>query len=569
MQSQVYARERERRTGRQRGSASPQRETRAPAAPSPLASGSDRAILIVALAALMLHAILAWLARPAGLETSQDAATYFVLGQSILQGGYQELFRTDAPVHALYPPVYPFQLAVLQGLFGDHLAPMMAWGVLCSVATLGMVFLLMRRYFSPMIGLATLCLLAVNPILVELATQLRAETSFMMLATTSVFFLSGREPTKRGTIIGCAAAILGALTRTAGVVILPAVAVHLFLLGRRRTLFAFIIAASLTVGSWLTWTTLAPEKYVGRSYVADALTLVGMADSTGVTSGGQSKLTGARMVRRTLYYGGMGIPWSLQMPTITGTRADNAVGAALLGVLILVGAWTARRQWRIAVLGLGFYAALLFVWTWQAQRFLAPVVPMLAALLVLGGATVLRRYTARFAVPVAAALLLPFVLTGATRTTQAISERPNCDRDGLPPAPACMTGDDASYLAAVAYIRSNVSKDAVFLTLKPAPFYAYTGITSVGQGPVLAQSPETFADFLAENGVTHVLLGHLHTHEPRRLLSRLEGMCDRLVVEQYFPPRTFLLKLGSAGADPDDTAACEALARYRVMSNES
>jgi hypothetical protein len=132
-----------------------------------------------------------------------------------------------------------------------------------------------------------------------------------------------------------------------------------------------------------------------------------------------------------------------------------------------------------------------------------------------------------------------------------------------------MTGDDASYLAAVAYIRSNVSKAAVFLTLKPAPFYVYTGITSVGQGPVLAQSPETFADFLAENGVTHVLLGHLHTHEPRRLLSRLEGMCDRLVVEQYFPPRTFLLKLGTTGADPDDTGACEALARYRVMSNES
>jgi hypothetical protein len=530
---------------------------------------SERAILLVAAAALVLHGVLAWMARPAGLETSQDGATYYVLGAALLRGEYRELFRMDAPVHSLYPPVYPAQLAVLEGLFGGSLGPVMAWGVLCSIATLALVFLVARRLFSPWIALAALCLLAVNPVLIELATQVRAETSFTFLATASVVLLASRTPTKNQVMAGSIAAILAALTRTAGVVLIPAIGLHLLLMGRRKAFLGFIVAAALTVGSWLTWTALAPEKFVGRSYVADALTLVGLADSTGVTVDAQSKLTTGRFVRRTRYYAGMGIPWSLQMPTLSGTRVDNVIGATTLAVLLAIGMWTVWRRWRVATLYMGAYGIMLFLWTWQAQRFLAPVIPLLAVFVTVGAAEMLKRFASRWAIPIGAAVLVPFVWTGATRTTAALDARPSCDRDRLPPAPECMAGDDASFLSAIEYVRASVPSDAIFLTLKPAPFYVYTGIPSVGQGPVLAQTPETFEGFLRESGVTHVLLGHLHTHEPRRLLSRLEQMCDRLTVEQYFPPRTYLLKLGATNADPESSGACEALARYRMLSNEA
>ncbi len=538
------------------------------AAPQSRMSDGDRRVLIVAGLFLVVHAVLAWQSRPAGLEISQDGATYYVLGKSLLEGSYRELFRVDGPVHALYPPVYPAQLAVLQVVFGEGMVPPMAWGVFCSVASLAIVYLVLRQLFSSRLALAVLALLAVNPILIELAPQLRSETPFMMMSLASVGCFARPAPTRGWMIMGCAAAILATLTRSAGVVLLPAIALHLLLLRRRKALAGFVVACALTVGSWLVWTALSPEQYIGRSYVADALSVMGLADSTGIGNGGSPMMSVARIGRRVPYYAGLGVPWSMQMPTIDGTPVDNVVGAAVLSLLALAGALVLARKWRVAVFYMLAYAALLIGWTWQAHRFLVPVIPLLASFIVVGGGWVLSRYAKRWIVPLSAVLLIPFVLTGATRAAAAIAVRPDCDRHGIPPEPACMSGDQASFLEAAAYARTALSPGTVVLSLKPAPFYVYTGLKSVGQGPVLAQSDATFGSYLDEQGVKYVLLGHLHTHEPRRLLSRLETMCRRLEVERYFAPRTYLLRLDPANAAPDTEGACPALARYRELASE-
>ena len=67
---------------------------------------------LAAAALVLLHAVLCWLARPAGILTGQDDVEYLVLGQALREGSYHLLFRVDAQLHAQYPPGYPAMIAV-------------------------------------------------------------------------------------------------------------------------------------------------------------------------------------------------------------------------------------------------------------------------------------------------------------------------------------------------------------------------------------------------------------------------------------------------------------------------
>ena len=141
------------------------------------------------------------------------------------------------------------------------------------MAALWLMFDAVRRLWSPGLALLMLAMLVVNPGLVQLGGRIMSEAPYLALSCL-VLWIPTRTSTDR-TWVGvafCAAAILAALTRSVGITLLAAVFVLWALDRRWRSLGAFSLAASLLVGSWLTWTALAPHEVHGAlSYVADAV----------------------------------------------------------------------------------------------------------------------------------------------------------------------------------------------------------------------------------------------------------------------------------------------------------
>ena len=82
--------------------------------------------------------------------------------------------------------------------------------------------------------------------------------------------LAGGSPGGQHALrLGSAASAIGAaLTRSASVTLVAALALLWVLRRQWRAFVALSVAAALTVGPWLVWTVVAPHKVAGRSYIA-------------------------------------------------------------------------------------------------------------------------------------------------------------------------------------------------------------------------------------------------------------------------------------------------------------
>ena len=505
---------------------------------------------------MLLHAGMAWWSRPPGILTGQDDAEYVMLGRSLRAGGYHELHRIDRPVHAQYPPGYPALLAAWGAAAGDDFDALVLLNVGISAALLAAVYAtLRRRGFGEVEATGSVVVLAVNPALVAMAGSLRSEPPYTLLSMVCLLMLAAREPRAGQRTLAGAAAIVAALTRSIGVTLVAAVAAHWLIERRWKTLTLFAGAAALTLGSWLAWTALAPERYTGSSYIGD------LTAGTGERGTLAPKFPD-RIPEHISWYARIGVPWMLGVPTVQGTVLDNAIALLLLVGLGGLGVWTFARRWRPAALYLGVYGALLAVWVWRVERFVIPLLPIIVAAVLVGAGrlgTLLRLRRPWLAV-VATALVL--FAGGVARTTEDLAEAARCDRSAQLPDAECLTADQASFFEAVRWIRTHTAEDAVFLTAKSAPFWLYTGRRTISYGTARRTDTLAVLPFLREQATDYVLLTALERGEPRRLAPRLLRVCGALALEASFPPNGYLFRIRAPDERMRAGPACGALRDY-------
>jgi 4-amino-4-deoxy-L-arabinose transferase-like glycosyltransferase len=132
----------------------------------------------------------------------------------------------DRPT-VIRPPIYPAFLAAIYGAGGHDLRTVRLGQGVVDLATVGLVFLIGRRFFGDatawLAALAAMC----SPGLIFSSTQFLSETVYTALFTGAVFLLlssqgtlDSRQAAAAGVLFG-----LGALTRAVG---LPLLAVVLF-----------------------------------------------------------------------------------------------------------------------------------------------------------------------------------------------------------------------------------------------------------------------------------------------------------------------------------------------------
>jgi 4-amino-4-deoxy-L-arabinose transferase-like glycosyltransferase len=491
--------------------------------------------------------------------TGQDDAIYVALARSLRQGGYRDLFLIDAPVHSQYPPGYPALLAVAEAAFGEHTVAYLLPGLLASALTLFLVWRTLVTVWEPGSALAVLAVLAVNPYLVQYAGQIRAEGPFMLFCMIPLVLLARSPASRRSMVVAGATALLAALTRSAGVMLVGAIGVY-WLLKRKFAAAASLAAASaLTVGAWLVWTAMAPDKVVGRSYISDAL--VQRVTPVPVWL---EPVVRARTAFR--YYVPVGIPYTLPVPTVSGTSVDNALGALVVTVGLLVGLGLLWRKWRVAALFAMAYGVLLALWPWTSGRFLVPLLPLIVPTFLVGWGALVGRFRPRWRSPAVLLFAAMLFLNGAWRTAAVVTSWGDCDRSvfPFPPSPGCLAPDQVSYFNALAFVRDSLPEDARLLVAKREPLWYYTGRRTVFIPNALRTSAEGFLPFLRSREAEWILLGSLQAREPTDLADRMTANCSRLRLVKEFPPRTYLFQIQADPPDPPaGVSACRALELYR------
>ena len=312
-------------------------------------------------------------------------------------------------------------------------------------------------------------------------------------------------------------------------------------------------AALVFMGSWLTWTMVAPEKFIGANYFAE------MA----LQPSGPIGTIWHRLVHHARVYWTEGVPYSLPLATIPGTRLDNLFWLLLTTALAIVGFLRLWRIWRGAALYVVAYFGLLLIWPWIINRLLMPVLPFLIVLFLagLGGPQIRGRW--RHALHAAVAVLMLGIAAGIVqRGVPQFKARIECDRSRALTAPGCFNDDQRSFFAGARWVNENLPVDEVIGSPKESTFAYYSERQVLHLKLIPHLDGAGLLDGMSAAGVRYLFLDRIHPMSRRRIGPSLRPVCDQLRVVAAFPPRTYLLGIASLLDDHDlveSAVACDAL----------
>lgn len=530
------------------------RWTRSPEAPSPRTPVTRRALTLLSGAAIA-HVVLAWLTRIPALSWGEDDAGYILLAQQLRHFGYREVQDIAAPIHARFPPGYPLLIAVLGWPFADATDALLALNMLFSVATIALTYLAARRYLGETIALLTAALFAINPMTVWDSAHVMAEAPFKFLMMLGVWALTREDEDARFAVLAGAAILAAALTRSAGLFLLPALGLYWLLRRRYRWFGIFVLAALCTVGAWTAWTLVAPEPEQRRLYVSVVSQGGGRAHTNFVVD--QLLRLPARARRLTTIV----FPFVLAFPAVPGTPIDNLVSFGALVGLGGVGVILMLRRWTAAALITLCYGALLLVWRYAVERFANPLVPFLIAAMLVGIDWLARRFAPRLRGWGLAAMAVLLTIGAAQLNGERLASALDCDRND-PVNSACWDATYRDYLKAARWVRDSTPTSAVFFVNKERGFYLHSARLTINQDRALQEDSLSLASYLRSTGAHYTVATRvgLRAAQHDRLLA---SACRDFTLLRSFPSNTLVLRLREPGDSADGGGACRALEPYR------
>jgi hypothetical protein len=514
-------------------------------------------------ALVVLHAVLAWLARAPGILTGEDDVRYLILGRALKIGTYRELWSPTEPSHHMYPPGYPALLAAWTAIGGNGFSWLIVLQIVLTMGTLAFTFDALRRVAQPYVALGTLLILAVNPQLIHASGAVMSESPLAFCFALAFWASVSLPRGPRQTVLLITVAVLAPMMRTMGVV-LPVAIVADWLLARRYRDAALAVAVfAVTVGSLFAWTMSDPVVVTGNSYAAD---LVHKAAGLPLW---HTVLN--RVFRNGFFYLTQGVPVSLPAPTIAGTRIDNVLVSLVIVTAFAVGLIPSFRKIRVPLLACLAMAGLLSMWPWPVARYLVPALPLLVPMLLLGIESVGEWVSPQAGNIGALSFALVISVVGATTTARRIAEGQQCDHGRAIPdsSPACMTPDQASFFGVVRYVNDSLPRNARFVAAKAAPLYYYTKRQAIPSAQLTNIDSASFWARLQTEQVDYLVLGALHASEWPSLAHHLAQRCTDLQLVAAFPPHTYLFRLVPTAAATNGTApirddrACAAIRKYQ------
>lgn len=490
-----------------------------------------------------LYLVLTWLQHVPAVTTRNDGAVYILLSREIGRFSYAQTWLVGAPVHTLYPPGFPIWLAVVGAVFGERLEVFTAANTLLVAAALVMIFDVVRRKWSTGLGLLVLSVMVLNPSIQSAGARILSEALYMNLSVLVLWATAVKPSGTRWLIVAGVAAIAAALTRSVGITIIAALGIHWLAERRWRELAVFAAASGATVGSWLLWTLLAPNKFIGGNYVVDL--------ALGVETG-PIRAIWQRWIHHAIAYWTREIPWRVPLGVVHGTLVDNLLSVSLMTLLAVLGMVACWNGWRLLVWYMAVYAMLLLSWPWFDGRLLVPIEPLVLTILLLA-VTVSLPWLGHLVPRIALAGLLIGMVGGLyQRALPQLKARITCDRTVALDSPTCFTDDQLSLLAGARWVGENIPDSEIILSPKDGVMKYYSRHLVLHPGYVQreGQDDAAFLEAVTDLGVRFVMLDRIHPWSRQWIRQVLTASCRRLRVVRSFPPRSVLFEVLPAGAGP-------------------
>ena len=299
-----------------------------------------------------------------------DGAGYATLGLALSSGrGYRDVGHPDAPPHSHFPPGYPAALGLLWTLQGRPSLPSahllsIGCGLFAAWATYRWWLSTEPRAVAGLLGLA----LAANWTWGRVGGSIRSEPLYLAIGGLTLL-LAGRAGRGGGIVDGAAlGAAMGAglLTRHVAACVALAVAIDLWLRGRRVAVASASITAALLVAPWVAWLARAGSRTQAGLFRLEAFPSL-LADQALFYSRRIPDTVTGPFVEAATVFG--------RSPRLAWLATAWAVAASAVVVLGWARMIRSPRRRLGALIPLATMA-LLLAWPFtEAGRFLIPLVP--------------------------------------------------------------------------------------------------------------------------------------------------------------------------------------------------
>jgi 4-amino-4-deoxy-L-arabinose transferase-like glycosyltransferase len=332
-----------------------------------------------------------------------DSAMYITLARSIAHG---EGYTYMGYAHTKYPPGFPLMLSPIVLLFGKNYLLMRASVVACAVGAVGVTYLWFRRIAGVGIAVAVALITAVSYPLAFEATRILSDVPYMLVSLGALYTAERHRESFgagwfRWTIVLIVASYF---MRMIGFTLVFAFAASILLGHRERPLRArmrragiALTVVAVVIGGWMGRNALAshtlPEQLrEGLSYERE---FVGANPERPVTATRLVAGLGRRLADNLDYYD------RLSASVLTGRTATGTALVRWIGIWVILGwLWAMWRRRGTPEFYIPLYMGALLLWpAHEGERFLVPVIPILAyyALLPLfalleGGTAVAKRF---------------------------------------------------------------------------------------------------------------------------------------------------------------------------------
>jgi len=388
---------------------------------------------------------------------SPDGREYWALGQHF-GAAFGDTHSSFFDLGLKRTPGYPAILAVITSLSGDRESVVIFLQVLMSVATVALLYLLVRELCGVRAALIAAALLAVDPISVIMPSYLQPETPFTLLLVGGTLLLVRAARARSWRLLVAAGAVFGAsaLVRPVAlylwIVLIPLVWLLCSRQPWRQRLIAsgiVLLAFIIPVGGWIVRNerttgvavlstiegrdllrfrashALAFDRSISITQARRQLIDKVDRDAQGDNAAAYSRAETSEAIRTlfahpvgTAVSSGRGFvrlligPGRAELFRVVGLTHPSRLGGARtlvfaieagLLLVLLVGALggsvlaIARRKWRVLAVGGGFAGYLVVIASNGAaySRYRAPAAPYLALLAGFAGAWLVARFVLR------------------------------------------------------------------------------------------------------------------------------------------------------------------------------
>jgi hypothetical protein len=508
-------------------------------------------------------------------DLNGDNIYYYALGRALADGkGYVSTMGLTEIPHNHYPPGYPFIVSLAIRAGADITGVKMLNGAFFFLSCLILYLLFYRTTKNVYITFFATLPIALNSHLLRSATIMMSEIPFLFFSSLALLlfsFLLDRKKCDakyRLLLFGTAACAVAAYyIRTAGLALVLALAVTLMVMlvasvwKNRKNAWRSILAAAKP--TWVALIAVAAffmlckmpwdmrnKRYGFKSSYMSQLSL--QQGGTHITD-----LNGwiERVKTNAVRYATKEIPSGLLMEPVDYNTPTGAKGWTLSAAILLAmaaGALQLKKKDLLLFFYVGGTAVVLLFWPdiWFSTRFMAPIIPILLLLMMMGlvkaGELLLARLNVKArgaAVAVAVAVVGVFfypncslALSSAAATAKLKSYT------AANSAPVLV-----EYLDAIRWVKNNTPKDALVCTRKPEIFYLYSGGRKSTSFPNYA-TPEEIVAHLTNSKIRYVIIDRWFRHAYVTIIPAAQKYPDRFRVIWQTPtpekdePPTYVLE---------------------------